>query len=211
VPPRGAGSSPSEHRSEYAWIVKVILPAALALICVALMLDKLDLSLADLGRHIKNGEVILHGSAEERRAVLHTNFYSYAAPTFPFINHHWLTGVLFYVLWTQISFNGLTVFYAVLIAASFLVFYLAAERASSAAIAAPLAALALPVLAWRTEVRPEGITFLFMALFYAMLTAWFRGALNAKYLYSLPVIMLFWVNFHIGFIFGFLLLGAFIL
>ncbi len=49
-----------------------------------------------------------------------------------------------------------------------------------------------------------------MAVFYAMLTAWFRRALNAKYLYSLPIVMLLWVNFHIGFVFGFVLLGGFL-
>jgi hypothetical protein len=183
----------------------------LAIVSVVLMLDKQDLTLADLGRHIKNGEVILHGTAEEKHAVLHTNFYSCATPTFPFINHHWLTGVLFYFLWTKFSFEGLSIFYAALIAATVLIFYFAAERAANATIAAPLAALALAVLSQRTEVRPEGISFLFMAIFYAILSAWFRGALNTGYLYFLPLLMLLWVNFHIGFVFGFLLLGTFFL
>lgn len=192
-------------------MVTLIPALVLAVAAVVLMCDKLDLTLADLGRHIKNGEVILHGSAAERYAVLHTNFYSFAAPDFPFINHHWLSGVLFYLLWSKVSFDGLTVFYAGLIAVSLLLFYFAAERASGATVAAPLAALALPALAWRTEVRPEGITFLFMGLFYLILSGWFRGTIQRRWLYILPALMLLWVNFHIGFVFGFLLLGAFFL
>jgi len=184
-----------------------MVPLILVMVSVVLMLDKQDLTLADLGRHIKNGEVILHGTAEERHAVLHTNFYSCATPTFPFINHHWLTGVLFYFLWSKFSFEGLTVFYAAVMAATILIFYFAAEQPAGA----PLAALALAVLSQRTEVRPEGISFLFMAIFYAMLSAWFRGALHSGYLYFLPLLMLLWVNFHIGFVFGFLLLGTFFL
>ena len=160
----------------------------------------------------RNGEVIiLHGTAAEVHAVLHSNFYSYATPDFPFINHHWLSGVLFYFLWSVISFNGLTIFYAALIAMCFYLFYAAAERASNLIIAAPLGALALPVLTWRTEQRPEGITFLFMAIFYTLLSAWFRGAISPKWLWALPACMLLWVNFHIGFVFGFLILGGFFL
>src|SRR5689334_22500567 len=56
----------------------VILAVVLALACVILSLQVTDLTLSDLGRHLKNGELILHGSAQERQAVLHTNFYSFA-------------------------------------------------------------------------------------------------------------------------------------
>ncbi len=179
----------------------------LAVVCAVLLFDKIDLTLVDLGRHIKNGEFIIHGTAEQRHAVLHTNFYSCATPDFPFINHHWLTGVLFYLLWTKISFDGLTIFYAAMIATAVVLFYLAAAQATNPILAAPLAALALPVLTQRTEIRPEGITYLFMAVFYLLLS----GKLPQRYLYALPVLMALWLNFHIGFVFGFLLLGAFFL
>src|ERR1700747_1422988 len=59
-------------------------PAVLPAACFVLMLQTTDLSLVDLGRHLKNGEVLLHGSWHEKQAVLHTNFYSYTEGDFPF-------------------------------------------------------------------------------------------------------------------------------
>jgi len=38
-----------------------------------------------LGRHIKNGELVLNGDF----GILKSNFYSYTEPDFPVINHHW--------------------------------------------------------------------------------------------------------------------------
>src|SRR5215467_13380000 len=105
-------------------LTKFLLPTFLALLCGGLMLQKADLSMADLGRHLKNGEVFLHGSPAERSAMLHTNFYSYSHRDFPFVNHHWLTGVLFYAVWSVFSMEGLTLFYAALIAISYLIFSL---------------------------------------------------------------------------------------
>lgn len=190
---------------------KLIVPALLTLLCGTLMLQKIDLSIADLGRHLKNGEVFFHGSPEERYAMLHTNLYSFAQKDFPFVNHHWLTGVLFYMIWSLFSFEGLTVAYAVLIAASFLIFYLVAKRASTTLIATGLAFVAMPGTVWRAEERPEGVTFFFMAVFYALLWWWYHGRLRKQWLFSIPVLMMVWVNCHIGFVYGFLVLGMFFL
>jgi hypothetical protein len=186
-------------------------PAVLTAACFVLLLQTTDLTLADLGRHLKNGEVLLHGSWQEKQAVLHTNFYSYTEGDFPFINHHWLSGVVFYLIWRLASFEGLTIFYAALVSLALLLFYWIAQRASNATVAAPLAALALPFVTWRADVRPEGFTYLFLAVFLWVLTAWHQGRLQTKWLYSLPLVMWLWVNLHIGFILGFVVLGMFFL
>ena len=57
-------------------------------------LKKIDLTTADLGRHIKNGEMIVNGEW----GILKTNFYSYTEPDFPVVNHHWGAGVIFYFI-----------------------------------------------------------------------------------------------------------------
>ena len=56
-------------------------------------MEKIDLTTSDLGRHIKNGEMILDGQF----GVLNTNFYSYTEPDYEFTNHHWGSGVIFYL------------------------------------------------------------------------------------------------------------------
>src|SRR5438128_2309762 len=49
----------------------------------------------DLGRHLKNGELLLSPAASQ---ILHTNFYSYTQPDLKFVNHHWLAGIVFYAV-----------------------------------------------------------------------------------------------------------------
>lgn len=181
--------------------------AILTLACGLLLLQTTDLSIVDLGRHIKNGESVLSGRTE----VLHRNFYSFAQGDFPFINHHWLSGVVFYALWRSFGFGSLTLLYAALVTAAVLVMFFAAYRSAGIVIAAPLAALAIPLIAWRTDVRPESFTYFLIALTYLLLSEWHSGRLNPRWLYALPAILLLWVNLHIGFVFGFLLIGMFAL
>ena len=190
---------------------RFLIPAVLAATCAALLLQKIDLSIIDLGRHLKNGDVLVHGSWAEKQAVLHTNFYSFAAGDAPFLNHHWLSGVVFYLVWRWVHFEGLTILYAALVGASVVVLYLAVRRAYGTAVAAPLAALAIPLVAWRYDVRPEGFTYLLTAVFYAVLLGWQEGRLKDRWLYLLPGLMVLWVNLHIGFVFGFLIIGFFFL
>jgi len=54
--------------------------------------------------------------------------------SFPFINHHWLTGVVFFGFWRLFSFEGLTILNAVLVSAALLIFYLVGERGFEPAV-----------------------------------------------------------------------------
>ena len=101
----------------------------IAAACCALLFQKIDLTNTDLGRHLKNGEILLEGSRGQAAGVLHTNFYSYAAGDYPFVNHHWLAGVVLFVVWKGGGgFEGLTVFYALLVALALAASYWAAQR-----------------------------------------------------------------------------------
>jgi tetratricopeptide (TPR) repeat protein len=72
-----------------------------------------------------------------------------------------------------------------------------------------LAVIAVPLIAARTEPRPEMFTELFFAAFVSIL--WFYYRLGRGPLWSLPVLMLLWVNSHLGFIAGLAMLGAYLL
>src|SRR6266850_4000929 len=61
----------------------------------------------DLGRHLKDGELLLSPAASQ---VLHTNFYSYTQPAREFVNHHWLAGVVFHAVYNLGGFPGLNAF-----------------------------------------------------------------------------------------------------
>src|SRR3989344_4634538 len=198
--------------SIFAKIPQYILPIVLCGWCAVLLAQKIDLPTADLGRHIENGSIILHGSWADKWQLLHTNFYSYTEPDHSFVNHHWLSGVVFYVIHQLAGFKGLSVVYIFVVTLAFLLFYSLAQKRAGSAVASILAVLVLPIIASRAEVRPEGFTYLMMALFFWLLWHWKEKAdKSAHYivLIFLPLLMLLWVNLHIGFIFGFLIFGAF--
>src|SRR3989338_7164791 len=85
----------------------------LSLFLVLFSFHTINLSTADIGRHIMNGDVFLH-SAEHgvsKADILYKNFFSYTYPDFPFVNHHWLFGIATYVIYSIFGFGGLSFIY----------------------------------------------------------------------------------------------------
>lgn len=192
-------------------ITKIILAIAIFGWFGIFLAHKIDLTTADLGRHIQNGNIILHGSWHEKWAVLHTNFYSYTLPNQPFVNHHWLSGVVFYLIFVLSGFVGLSAFYVLLGLPTLWLFFDVARKASNFWIASGTTLILTPLLASRAEVRPEMFTYFFTGVFFWIIWRW-RADESADYrlLLVLPALMLLWVNLHIGFVFGFLVPGAFL-
>ncbi len=162
----------------------------------------------DLGRHIRDGELILAGHAAD---ILHRNFYSYTNPDAVFLNHHWLMTVLLYLLWKPLGFPGLNAAYIAIGAIAFWLAFKIAEREAGFGIAAALAALYLPLIALRAGVRPEIFSTLLLWIFFTILWRIYRGELRPAWIWSLPVLEILWVNLHPGFALGPVLIGAFLL
>ncbi len=173
---------------------------------------KINLPAADLGRHIKNGEVFLHASEYgiSRSALLHTNFFSYTYPDFPFINHHWGSGILAYLTYSAFGWNGLSLAYILLIIGAFCILFLLISKKTPLYASIPLALFLVPLIAERTEVRPEALSYLFIAIFLYILVQFRDDKLAKKYLYLLPILTVLWVNTHIYAIFSPLFIGAFL-
>ncbi|MFY9493165.1 MAG: hypothetical protein WAP55_01680 [Minisyncoccia bacterium] len=185
-----------------------ILIAALLLANYALLLaHPLNLVTADLGRHIKNGELIWNGQFE----VLKTNFYSYTHPDFPASNHHWLGGVVFYLVWKFSGFTGLHVFFIVLSLAAFLIFFLMAHSRAGPGLAGLLAVFVIPLLLERDEVRPEVFSYVFSGIFLWLMLKYRAGEISWRKLLILPAVEILWVNLHIYFFLGPVVIGVFLL
>ncbi len=190
----------------------VILVCALLSIClIALVAQKINLTNVDLGRHLINGVIMLDPSTygATREALLHTNFFSYTFPDYPFINHHWGSGVLMYLIYLTTGFTGLSVVYVLCILGAFLALFFISLKYTSLSPAILGSLLSIPLIAERTEVRPEGVSYLFIAIFIYILWQ-VNKKHDYKKLYFLPIIALFWANMHIYFILGPLIIGAFI-
>jgi len=164
------------------------------------------LTRSDLGRHIKNGELILHGNWD----VLYKNFYSYTNPEYPFINHHWLFGVWCYVLWHYFGFTGLSFIYLILKLFTFYVFFRCWRRYYSFPLVCAFALLSLPLISLRYDIRPEGISYLFCGLFWWMIDCFQQKRLKAHHLIiGSCALQIIWVNTHIFFIIGPILTAIF--
>jgi len=173
------------------------------------LFHKIDLTTADLGRHLKNGELISSNFSLNSN-VLKTNFYSYTQPEYSTLNHHWLSGVIFFIIFKVLGFNGLHLFFIALSLFTFWLFFKIAEDEIGVEVASVLSLFIIPLIAERIEVRPEVFSYLFSGLFLTLLLAWRQNKLKFRFLLFLPLLQLFWVNLHILSILGPILIGAFL-
>lgn len=177
-----------------------------------LLAKPVDFTTADLGRHLKNGEIVLQEgpNAFKSNSVLNSNFYSYAHLNFPFINHHWLSGVVFFVIKKFVGLTGLSIFYIFLSLLCFLIFFVLAKNQADFKTAAFASLILIPLIAQRKEIRPEVFGYLFGAIFLLLLTAYQKGKLAKSRLLLLPPLILIWVNLHLSFFIGLFLIAAFL-
>ena len=156
----------------------------------------------DLGRHLISGEIIL-----KTHSVPKVNLFSYTHPNFPFVNHHWLSEVIYYILFQKIGFNGLLILNTMFALFSFgLIFSRVFKKAGILSLLF-CSLLYIPILFERTDVRPEFFSFLFLSLFIVIL---YKFREKWTYLiFLLPFIELLWVNTHIYFPIGIALIVFF--
>ncbi len=113
-------------------------------------------------------------------------------------------GVLFYVTYCAFGYAGLSWFCA--LACLGVVAYLARRGDIGSSV---LAMLAVQSIVARTTPRADLFSTVFFAFFLGELWAYHRGTRSRPWL--LPVVMLFWVNLHPGFIAGLGAIGAYLL
>jgi hypothetical protein len=172
--------------------------------------EKINLATTDLGRHLKNGEIILNNHGDFQKA-LNTNFYSYTEPDFPFVNHHWGSGVVFYGIQRIFGFSGLSWLYILLTLGSFSLFFFNLVKKHNFWLVALLTFFLLPLMAERREIRPEVFSLFFSVMFFILLWNFSMGKIKAKWLWMMPILMLFWANLHVYFVLGFIFLALFFL
>lgn len=157
----------------------------------------------DIGRHLKSGQIIW-----ETKNVYKTNLFSYTEPGHRFINHHWLSEVVFYLLNCLIGLKGLIIFKAGIITSAFLLLWLAIRQTASVIPFLTTGVFGLLIFSSRTDVRPEIFSYLFLSYFlFAILRAKYSDEI--KWLYPLPIVQIFWTNMHIYFGLGPMLLFLF--
>jgi hypothetical protein len=183
---------------------KLIFCIILSLIVFFLSLTKIYFANADLGRHLKNGELIFSNPK-----LLFTNFYSYTFSDYPFVNHHWLSGVVFFFVQKLFGFGGLSIFTSFILSLSVLIALSLSLKKNNLPIVIGGFLFSLPIILYRREIRPEIFSSLFFFLIFFLLIKARENIEYKKYLWLIPFIMLFWINLHSYFFLGFFLLAVF--
>ena len=155
----------------------------------------------DLWGHIKFGE--------ETWSVGHipkTDSYSYTAFGQPWVNHEWLTEVIFFLIYSALDSTGLLAFKLLLglgVIHLMSQLYLSRERNMTAYLVHFF--LLIPVMAPGFMTRPHLMTFLFLTLLMAIIHKYYDGD-DRAILWVLPLMMI-WANCHGGVLAGMGLMG----
>ena len=127
---------------------------------------------------------------------------------FPWRNHLYLTGTVFYLIYLLGGFGALVVFKALVAAAAFVIFFriLVTIRRRGLLLALLLVILSAFAVRFRLVLRPDVFSFLFFITVYYLVTL--LKVRGSSPLYLLPLIHLLWVNLHGGYFAGLVLLGS---
>ncbi len=159
---------------------------------------------SDFGRHLVLGNYILDSHQIPTRDILSETKAGESRPPY-----EWLAEVLFALAYRLANLDGVVLLSAALIGIAFtLVFADAAHRSGAPVIALVISLWAAEASSLHWVSRPHLFSFLFFAIWLAMLERLRRR--EGQALWQFPVLMLVWANTHGGFIFGFLAYGAYL-
>ena len=184
-------------------------PLLLSCIWLIAYFQPIDLTVIDLGRHLKNGELIL----ERQFDVLSTNAYAVDHANFPFVNHHWLSGVLFFSIFHVFNWLGLHLFYGGILLICFFLFWQSLRPRQLPFLSVCVGIVAAILWMIRLEIRPEGIGLLFLLLELALINHWQQEKTNRISIRSIGLFILIqflWINFHLSFWLGLWILGGYL-
>lgn len=152
----------------------------------------------DLGWQLATGRWVL-----QHRHIFSTDVFSYTASGQPWI-YPVLSGIVFYLIFLVGGYSLLSWMGAMACAAT-----VALLLRRARAIGCALAVVAVPLIANRTQPRAEMFTPILFAAFLNLL--WRHYRTGRSRLWLLPVLMVGWVNLHLGFVAGLAICAAYLL
>ena len=185
------------HSAQARWLS---IMAQLAVIGAAICYFSFVTADPDLWGHIKFGEDLW-----ESKSFSRTDPYSFTAYGHPWINHEWLSELVFYFIYVYLGDSGLLFGkLGIGLVVVLLIRKLCAYRKHDAIIYAMIMIPAIIIISPGFMIRPQVFSFLFFALYLYLLHLYFIQRKNL--LFFLPCLMFFWVNLHGGFLMGLALL-----
>ena len=151
----------------------------------------------DLGWQMATGRYIV-----QHHYIPSTTLFTYTVPSSPWI-YPPFSGVFFYLLYSIGGYAAISWLSALACAAA-----IALSVWRGGRLTAALAILAVPAIAFRTVPRADLFTTVLFAAVFSLLWRYYHG--DPIRLWLFPLLMLFWVNLHHGFVAGLALMGAYV-
>jgi len=145
----------------------------------------------DIWLHLKTGEQIVLNNKVDL-----TDRYSFTKPGSQWINHEWMFQIIAFLCFNKFGFDGLILLQNLVFALIFLLMFLLGFRNRNFLFLSSMLYILLLNASYRFTIRPDMFSVLFLVLFLFILLE------KNKYLYLLPILQIFWANFH-----GFFFLG----
>ncbi|HPQ81033.1 MAG TPA: hypothetical protein PLZ86_04850, partial [bacterium] len=168
-----------------------------ALLSVAVLFFLHRVGTSDLFWQMKAGELLW-----ETGSIPRFDIFSYTAPGNPWLDHEWLSGLLFFRVWRAGGFEALSLMSLALgLGIVCAVFSTARRLSGSRPVAILLALLVCAACAQRfQQFRPDLFGFLFFAVLLRILSS--EGLSFKKRLFLLVALHVGWVNLHASAIIG---------
>ena len=162
---------------------------------------------ADIGWHIRTGELIL-----ATHSIPPTDPFSSTMQGQAWFAWEWLYDALLGVLYHACGLNGVVWLCALLVASSFVfLLWLLLKNGTGLLLAIVLMLLAEAAATIHLYARPHIISWFFSLLWFVALERWEQQTAPRWLRWFFPASMVLWVNLHGGWIFGLALLGAYAL
>ena len=150
----------------------------------------------DLWGHIRFGEEIW-----VTKSIPQVDQYSYTAYGREWINHEWLSEVLMYGVYHILGPKGLLIVKIIIgLAIVFVLMRMIHNQRCDPLIFAIVFVISVSVISPGFMTRPQILTYFFTAFYLFVFHLYLEGKKNL--LWSLPLIMIIWVNSHGGFLVG---------
>lgn len=150
----------------------------------------------DFGWHIRYGKEIV-----EKNRILTVDTFTHTISGNPLVDNEWLSEAIFYLLFTNFSFFGLSFFVAGITALA--LFIPIAGISGRWEIKSLLAILSLigSNSFLRVGPRPQNFTLLLFSLLYLCLL-YYSESKKVRFIVFLPFLLLLWANMHPGYMLG---------
>lgn len=158
----------------------------------------------DFWWHLRTGDLIVHSGIPR-----HDPF-SWTRAGEPWVAHEWLSEALIYAVQSTLGYwANVLLFAGVTVLALATMYGLGRRQGAGTKVLALLALLSTVILSFYVTVRPQTLSWLLFAGFVAIVHRRTEGERVPTWL--LPPVMAFWANLHLGFVYGFVPLGAWVI